>query len=228
MHKKNNLFVRSFFLASLVFFSACGGGGSGASSVAEDESQQEAVAPVKLSSSSSYTVNETLSDGVTIVDASVVGGLRYVCDGDEGLSSSAGVMECEELPISLYLGNLKLGNISKLHKDHVVYTTELLAQPRGATLYPEVTKVSMLLQSLDEDGDISNGITISAKEIEVTNQYFYDDTKLSELSLEEFSDTLKEIVQKIQEANPNSAVTFVDVQDAQDSLTAKIAEPLEK
>ena len=135
-------------------------------------------------------------------------------------------MDCQANSMSFFLGNLQLGTVSNIHEDKIVYTTELLNQPRGATLYPDVTKVSILLQSLDKDGDISNGIVIDKSVLFITNQYFSTDTKLSEISLEEFTNIVREIVRKIHENDPTASVTFVNLKDAQDNLTARIATPL--
>lgn len=171
-------------------------------------------------------IEDTIVDGVTFVDASTVGGIDYKCGAKEGTSNSLGVMDCQASSISFFLGNLTLGTVSKVYKDKIVYTTELLDQPRGATLYPDVSKVSMLLQSLDKDGDISNGIVIDKSVLFITNQHFSTYTKLSEISSKEFSNIVKEIVIKIHENNPATSITFVNLKDAQDNLTARIATPL--
>ncbi len=214
----NKLFISSFLFASLVLFSACGG----TSSSTENTSGSKSISKVN----NNDPVEATIVNGVTLVDASSVGGIDYKCGTKEGTSNSLGVMDCQTSSISFSLGNLALGSVSRVHKDKIVYTPELLDQPRGAILYPDVSKVSMLLESLDKDGDISNGIVIDKSVLFITNQYFSTDTKLSKISLEEFTNIVREIVTKIHENDPTASVTFVNLKDAQDNLTARLATPL--
>ena len=211
--------VCCFILVSLML-SACGGGGGGGSSsstAATTTATKSTTSTVTTTTtSSSVSVAPDFSNKTRVLDASGVEGLNYECGSTTATTSQGGVFECNSFPISFYLGEIPLGSVSVV-KDKVIYTTDLLSQARGAAHHPDVTKLSMLLQSLDSDKDLTNGIKITQESSDLANQYFYADTNLSTISLEDFEATLKEL------ATQNKEILLINAKDAQDNLTSSLA-----
>ncbi len=124
--------------ASILFLSACGGGGGGEGSV-------PVAAPV------------TASKGV-FVD-SIVEGVHYETPTYSGTTNSLG--EYDYLPgetVTFSIGGISLGSADA---GPVVTPLSLVSGATDAT-DPEVTNIVRLLLTLDDDGDPTNGITISA------------------------------------------------------------------
>ena len=88
-------------------------------------------------------------------------GVRYVSGGRAGVTGADGSFTYEVgRPVSFYLGsgtNLPLGTVAV--GQSVVTPVDLVAS--GSTLSPAVQNLTRFLMMLDQDGDPSNGITIS-------------------------------------------------------------------
>ena len=90
---------------------------------------------------------------------SAVEGLRYQSGSQSGYTDSNGTFQYEEgQPVTFSIGNLKLGSL--VVKNSRVFPVDLID---GATdeRHPTVSLMAQILQTLDSDGDPSNGITIS-------------------------------------------------------------------
>ena len=204
-----------YFVVVSLMLSACGGGGGGGDS-ASSSSTTTTTTSTPSSSSSVTTPTVDLSGKTRVVDASGVEGLTYECQSTKATTSQGGVFNCIAFPIAFFLGSIPLGSVSEVNDD-IIYTTDLLNQARGAAHHPDVTKVSMLLQTLDSDQNPANGIQITEANSDLANQYFYADTNLSTISLEDFEATLQDIV------NENKKLSLVNAKDAQDNLTTALA-----
>ena len=158
-----------------------------------------------------------------LVDASGVEGLSYRCDTKALVTLEQGSYFCESLPITFYLGHLELGKLSALPSDLTIYSTDLLNQPRGALRHPDVIKVSMLLQSLDEDGDSSNGILITQETLQISDNYFNIGEDIRSLSMDELRNRINAIINDRTQQTSPGALHFVDQSDAPDNLTASVA-----
>lgn len=110
-------------------------------------------------SNSDYT--ETKYSGILI--DSVVQGVRYECGTDttSNYTDADGRFECSSVPIQFYIGNIKLGEISVIPTDDKVYIQDIVGVDRNNTTDPILIKIAQLLQSLDDDGDVSERIVIS-------------------------------------------------------------------
>ena len=97
---------------------------------------------------------ETVS-GVFIDSA--VEGLRYVSGGLSGTTSASGAFQCQS-NIQFYVGDVLLGEASC---DNVITPVDLVSGASDPT-HPAVSNIARFLQTLDDDGDPENGITITA------------------------------------------------------------------
>lgn len=96
---------------------------------------------------------ETVS-GVFIDSA--VEGLRYVSGGLSGTTSASGAFQCQS-NIQFYVGDILLGEASC---DEVITPVDLVSGASDPT-HPTVSNIARFLQTLDDDGDPENGITIT-------------------------------------------------------------------
>ncbi len=99
--------------------------------------------------------NDGLQQG-TFIDGPVTG-LRYLCNGLEGKTDTEGHFQCDESAVvRFFVGDILLGEtITK----SVVTPVDLIVDARNE-LNAAVTNIARFLQTIDDDGDPSNGIWI--------------------------------------------------------------------
>ncbi|SFV55356.1 hypothetical protein MNB_SV-12-1447 [hydrothermal vent metagenome] len=154
--------LTSFSLSIVVasFIIACGGGGGGSSD----------------KKSSDDNGNVTLIKGYLL--DSPVEGVSYSCGNITGITTSTGEFSCEVAPVKFNIGTLELGIIGIFTSDGKVYPQDLVGVDRDNFADAKVIKLTRLLQSLDDDEDIDEKITISTE----TSAKF--DTDVSSLDLD--------------------------------------------
>ena len=199
------------FSALVIFLSACGGG--------DGETSSE-----KLVSTSSSIAPVTLSGPLGISDASGVEGLIVTCASVESKTLKNGSLECSNFPIAIYIGEFKIGEVQNTTIDNTFYTQDILGVPRGATAHSEVTKISMILQSLDEDAQPFNGITLTEQSLSLLSAHLSSTTDLTELSFEDIDSIIEDVITARLNQDPSSQLRAVDYITAQSNLTTKIAE----
>ena len=160
-----------------------------------------------------------------VVNGSVINGLEYGCDNARYTTGQYGEFSCESLPITFFVGNLEIGSVTTLNEDKVVYVQDIFNLPRGGTRHPDVTKVSVLVQSLDEDADLSDGINITQSTIELLNTEFGSSVSIRNISLGDIETALQNIIQTKQQQTPSVSLELVALDDAQDNLTRVMAYP---
>jgi len=106
---------------------------------------------------------------------SPVKGINYECGEIRGVTDKKGAFSCEKAPVTFKLGEMKIGTLEAFTKDNKMYPQDLLALKRDNFSDKELIKLIRLLQSLDDDEDISKTITIT-KEIATS---FTSDLNLS-------------------------------------------------
>jgi len=113
------------------------------------------------------TDEEDDEDNTTIVTPirghfidSPVEGISYICDGELRVTDSNGTFECISPPITFKLGDLTLGVLEEFTADGRVYPQDLLGIPRDNFTYKGLKLFARLIQSLDDDGNISENILI--------------------------------------------------------------------
>jgi surface protein len=114
---------------------------------------------VTLGGCSSNSVVETgiFADGA-------IGNAEYRCDSTIGFTSRGGEFNCPAgSAVSFYFGNLKLGAVDILPDDKIVMIQDALGLDRSGSYSDQnLTNLAVLLQSLDDDNDTSNGIYLTS------------------------------------------------------------------
>jgi len=131
-----------FAILISLFLTACGGGGG--TSVEQE--------PLK---------------SLTFID-SPVNGIAYSCGGREGKTQSStidgvqkhGVAECRKGSVTFSIGKLVIGVLDTYQEGQEIFLQDLVGISRDQ-INDDVLKLGMLIQSLDDDGDIETKIDIS-------------------------------------------------------------------
>lgn len=100
-------------------------------------------------SSTAGTTNPTTTTG-TFIDGKV-SGVKYVNGITTGFTDANGQFNYTSGPISFYVGNIKLGEISSLTSDKSVFIQDLVGVERTNMTNPIVLNIGSILQSLDSD-----------------------------------------------------------------------------
>jgi len=141
--KRNITLVTVTTLA--LFLNACGGGGSSPKSTIQGK----------------------------FIDSPVYGA-QYRCGKlDNKITQQDGSFVCETLPVTFYVGGVKLGEVHTLAADGYVTPHDLVGVARN-TYGQKVNNIALFLQSLDDDGNIDTAITIEKKHIEKLKNKQYD------------------------------------------------------
>jgi len=115
--------------------------------------------------SSSDTTTTTVGDTTGYVIDSAVENMNYDCLADNvenKVTGADGAFSCQNMSqVRFRLGDLILGEINALPQDGYVLPQDILGVTRSDLQDPEVTALAQLLQSLDEDNNLDNGIQIS-------------------------------------------------------------------
>ena len=184
INKKKHLVAVTMVIA--LFFSACGG----------DD---------KTSSQETITSQSFIGK---LID-SAVKGVEYRCGKKIDTTDGNGTFLCHSLPISFHIGSIQLGTLSKLPFDNQVFPQDIIDVNRSEVNNPQVIKIAIILQSLDNDHNASNGIVI---ENYISNS-FTEETILKNLSLDELKSTIQA---------QNEEVIFEDVQKVINHLSFSI------
>ena len=210
MQKKSiNLIIISTLV---ILLNACGGGEG-------DVSSQR----VASSMSPAHVISPASSTNLIFMDAGAISNLKVVCNARELVTDTTGSIECEETPVSVYLGEFKLGEINSIPTDRLIYVQDLLHVTRSAIAHPEVTKVSMILQSLDKDADPLNGITLNSNVIALLGSYLNSDTTLEDLTFVEIENMIADVIQTTLTQDSTSKLKAVSYDTAQSNLATSVA-----
>jgi len=93
---------------------------------------------------------------------SPVAGVRYSCGNVSGITTASGAFSCRETPVIFTIGSYLLGSVNTLPSDGKVFPQDLVGVSRSDVTTQAVIDIARLLQSLDDDGNISSTITIPA------------------------------------------------------------------
>ena len=114
--------------------------------------------------SSSSTADTTISSTTGYVVDAAVQNLDYDCVADNVMNKvtgADGAFTCQNMSqVRFRIGELILGEISTLPQDGYVLPQDIVGTARDNVTDPNVTAMAQLLQSLDTDGDLTNGIQI--------------------------------------------------------------------
>ncbi|NOQ32234.1 MAG: BspA family leucine-rich repeat surface protein, partial [Helicobacteraceae bacterium] len=88
-----------------------------------------------------------------------IGNAEYKCASTVGFTDKEGYFTCPiGSEVNFYYGNFHIGGVSKLPSDKIVLIQDGLDVPRANTQNVDVVKLAIFLQSLDKNGDHSDGI----------------------------------------------------------------------
>jgi hypothetical protein len=119
---------------SIAALAACGGGGGGAT-------------PAASTTKTGYFID------------SAVAGLEYTSGSTTGITGTDGSFKYEEgKPVTFKIGSMVLGSVTVTNNR--VFPVDLVSGATDET-DPKVSLMAQILQTLDSDGDASNGITIN-------------------------------------------------------------------
>lgn len=91
---------------------------------------------------------------------SPIQGVTYECGGITGTTTNTGEFECVSTPVVFKIGGYEIGSISDFTSDTKVYPQDLLALERDNFTDSGLIALIRLLQSLDDDGIITETINI--------------------------------------------------------------------
>ena len=165
----------------------------------------------------------TINPNIFLMDSAGINGLKVKCGELEMMSVLGGGIECSSVPISAYLGEFKIGEVSQLPTDGLIFTQDLLNVTRGAIAHSEVTKISMILQSLDEDAEPLNGIALSSKSLDLLYSHLNASSNLESLSIEDIDFIINEIIASRLAEDSSSKLKAVDFNTAQSNLATSVA-----
>lgn len=161
---KNKISIIASILL-IVFLNGCGGGGSGSSSA------------------DTTTSTVTLETGY-LIDSPVVGA-NYECGDRNETTQSGGKLECESgKNITFKIGNLTIGSINGFTDDKNIYLQDIANVSRDNFDDEYTAKLAVLLQSLDDDGNITDEITID-------NAIFLESLNLKDISVTKLNEIIK-------------------------------------
>ena len=124
-------------MVSLLILNGCGGGSS---------------------STTTTTPNVALKIGY-LVDAPLEG-VTYSCGSITGVTTATGAFQCSETPITFSIGSWVIGTLNTFTSDSVVYPQDLVGVPRSDYNSTALVELTQILQSLDDDGNVTDRITI--------------------------------------------------------------------
>ena len=134
-------------------------------------SQEPLVTPSTQTSTTSSTTTstqttqeddeeESTAQTGSVVDAPIEG-LHYSCGDREGITNANGEFTCVKTPVVFKLGALTVGTLESFTSDTKVYPQDFLSKSREDVEDDDVVELSRFFQTLDDDGDISQTITIT-------------------------------------------------------------------
>lgn len=160
------------------------------------------------SSSSGSSKDDTTEFTGALVDDGVQG-VTYVCGGTTDVTGPNGHFTCSSAPVSFSLGNISLGSIDTITSDFLVFPQDIVGIPRDAEinasnpLHATVANMSVLFQSLDSDGDPSNGITIAEDTVTLLNQQQTSAVDLANVNASQMQTLVHDVVAEAVAAHPD-------------------------
>ena len=222
----NHTFFKALILSCIfaILLVGCGGGSNGGSTTTATAAAATSSSSVTSTSTVNATISSVIKSGAfVVVDAGVVSGLSIKCASEDVSVASDGSFDCNAKPISVYLGAFKLGEIDAIPSDHALFTQDIVGVSRAATSYPNVTKISMLLQSFDDDAEPLNGITLAKDTLSILSTDLSSQTTLNELTFEDINNIIKDVIATRLTQNKNSKLVAIDKTTAQSNLTITTA-----
>jgi hypothetical protein len=192
----------SIAVASVLMLAGCGGGGG---------NDLPYIPPPEAPPEAAVAYNGKFVDGA-------VAGVSFVCGTVSGITDINGIFgTCPaESTVTFSIGDLILGS-SSATGDGIFFVTDIVGVSRDAIDNEDVLKIAVLLQSLDTDGDPSNGIDVPAEAAALLPA-----GDITERSIEEVEDGTAAVVAELKVIYPEMVV--VTVEEAEANLAESEAE----
>ena len=148
-------------------------------------------------SSGSTTKDEVVGYKGFLVDAPIKN-VDWSCGTKSGKTLADGAFGIcpKNTTVTFSIGNLIIGKAVEAPKDRIVTVQEMLGLDREDTENETVIALSALLLSMDEDGDPSNGITITDKSVEGLNEAIPKERVFSLIPKEETQSITEGVVKR--------------------------------
>ena len=205
--------INSIIISTLmILLSACGG---------EESGTLKGVASSMNTVSSVSSIN--ISTNPVIMNAGAISGLKVMCNSVELVTYTDGSIKCEDTPVTVYLGEFKIGDVDSVPLDGYIYTQDLFHLTRADIAHPEVTKLSMILQSLDKDAEPLNGITLDSSVLDLLGSHLNNSTILANLTFDNVESIIEDVIQTALSQDANSQLKAVGYDTAQSNLATSVA-----
>jgi para-nitrobenzyl esterase len=173
-------------------------------------------------------ISSTAFTGALVDDG--VQGVTYFCGGKTGVTEENGYFDCTTAPVSFSLGTITLGTIDAITSDYLVFPQDIVGVDRNDTIdgskQPEhtiVTNMAILLQSLDIDGNLTNGINITQDTVDLLNGL--PPHNIADYSVSEMEDLVTQVVADAKSAGFGSLMDVVDAATALANLALTVETP---
>jgi len=198
MKKKYMGLVLSMAAASVLTLTGCGGAGGTTVVVVPPE--------------------EPVAYNGRLVDSNVAG-VSFVCGAVSGTTDANGLFgTCPAGSTATFsVGGMTLGS-SVATGDGIFFITDIVGVPRDATDNEDVLKIAVFLQSLDSDGDPTNGIDVPPEAAAL----FVNNNTITDLTPEEVVVVTTATVVTLQADYP--AMTYVPVAEAESNLADSVGD----
>ena len=133
---------------------------------------------------------------------SAVEGMEYQCGGLIQYTPKDGYLSCEHLPLGFKIGEIRLGVMYKIPSDNIILPQDIVGVKRDKLTDKNVVKLTVILQTLDSDHNLENGITITKE----TRDKLKAPIELKEMPLEEIEELIEEQLGKVSFQEPNKAL----------------------
>jgi hypothetical protein len=149
---------------------------------------------------------------------SAVQGLQYKSGSQSGVTDASGAFQYEDgQPVTFSIGGLELGSVTVTNSR--VFPVDLIAGSKDET-HPKVSLMAQILQTLDSDGDASNGITITDSTRQALNQAI-------QLANADPAQAAATLTQLLASATQGRAKALVSAAAAQSHLQANLVKEFE-
>ena len=172
---KNNIKVLTWSLSFMIVILLSGCGSSSHKNNLSSEKNSTMIEDRVEENSTEVTVTKIKG---YLID-SPIEGVNYICaDGSDGLTDNNGMFECEKAPVTFKIGALTLGLLNSFTLDKKVYLHDLIkGVDRGTYVNSKLKLLARVVQSLDDDGNIEEKITITQS----VRDLFFIEQNLSEM-----------------------------------------------
>lgn len=180
------------------------------------------------SSSSNLSGTATGFNGI-FVD-SPVAGIHYKCPINiSGVTDANGGFSCDDAPVTFSVGNVVLGSVDTIPDDYTFYPQDVIGVDRNDTSDAAVTEMAVFLQSLDSDGNASNGVDIAPSTVSVLNATVTEaNTPITSINVTNTVETTVTIITSESNASQMKVVTAAEaVASLQETVDAPPPAPLQ-